>query len=443
MRRVSRFVVVALVLFAPIVGVLAIDHGAPANSQPFSNVEDVPSTEQNAAADTGVGGEKLATRSSTTAQEFDSTTFVVTTYANGTATFTIRYERRLENESQVDQFESFEQRFENESTDMYAGFQSRADSLVATGRNTTGRDMTATEFQRDARVEERFNTLGIVEMSFTWSGFAPVRDDGRVAVGDVFEGGIYLGPNQALVFKHGPDVAFESVDPEGSPSGDTLAESDSVTWTGEREFADNRPRIVLAPPESTTTTDGTTTADGGDGPTGTDGTTTDAGAGTDDGLGMLPMIVLAFVAVLFAAFAYREYGGDLIQPGGDSGDSAGTATASSTTATSPDTTQAASAEGASSEPAVSDEELLTDEDRVLSLLEEHGGRMRQVNIVEQTGWSKSKVSMLLSDMEDADDISKLRVGRENIISLDGQEPDVAGSPFDDEDDPGNDPNQDT
>jgi len=158
---------------------------------------------------------------------------------------------------------------------------------------------------------------------------------------------------------------------------------------------------------------------------------------------MLPMIVLAFVAVLFAAFAYREYGGDLIQPGGDSGDSAGTATASSTTATSPDTTQAASAEGASSEPAVSDEELLTDEDRVLSLLEEHGGRMRQVNIVEQTGWSKSKVSMLLSDMEDADDISKLRVGRENIISLDGQEPDVAGSPFDDEDDPGNDPNQDT
>ena len=113
MRRVSRFVVVALVLFAPIVGVLAIDHGAPANSQPFSNVEDVPSTEQNAAADTGVGGEKLATRSSTTAQEFDSTTFVVTTYANGTATFTIRYERRLENESQVDQFESFAQRFEN------------------------------------------------------------------------------------------------------------------------------------------------------------------------------------------------------------------------------------------------------------------------------------------------------------------------------------------
>jgi hypothetical protein len=40
--------------------------------------------------------------------------------------------------------------------------------------------------------------------------------------------------------------------------------------------------------------------------------------------------------------------------------------------------------------------------------------------------------MLLSDMEDDEHISKLRVGRENIISLKGHEPDAAGSPFDDE-----------
>lgn len=77
-------------------------------------------------------------------------------------------------------------------------------------------------------------------------------------------------------------------------------------------------------------------------------------------------------------------------------------------------------------------ELLSDEDHVLQLLEEHGGRMKQVHIVEQTDWSKSKVSMLLSDMEEDGEISKLRVGRENIISLAGQEPEAAGSPFDDE-----------
>jgi len=77
-------------------------------------------------------------------------------------------------------------------------------------------------------------------------------------------------------------------------------------------------------------------------------------------------------------------------------------------------------------------DLLSDEDRVLHLLDENDGRMKQVAIVEETEWSKSKVSMLLSDMEDEGQISKLRLGRENIISLAGQEPEAAGSPFEDE-----------
>ncbi|MFC6725189.1 helix-turn-helix transcriptional regulator, partial [Halobium palmae] len=81
-------------------------------------------------------------------------------------------------------------------------------------------------------------------------------------------------------------------------------------------------------------------------------------------------------------------------------------------------------------PIVTDDELLSDEDRVVSLLRDRGGRMKQVNIVDETGWSKSKVSMLLSEMEEDGRISKLRVGRENVISLKGHEPDAAGSPFD-------------
>ena len=46
--------------------------------------------------------------------------------------------------------------------------------------------------------------------------------------------------------------------------------------------------------------------------------------------------------------------------------------------------------------------------------------------------TQSKVSMLLSDMQEDGQISKLRVGRENIISKAGEEPEAAGSPFDDE-----------
>jgi len=79
-----------------------------------------------------------------------------------------------------------------------------------------------------------------------------------------------------------------------------------------------------------------------------------------------------------------------------------------------------------------DTEDLSDEELVIGLLESNGGRMKQGMIVDETDWSKSKVSMLLSEMEDEKLISKLRVGRENIISLPGHEPDAVGSPFDDE-----------
>lgn len=76
--------------------------------------------------------------------------------------------------------------------------------------------------------------------------------------------------------------------------------------------------------------------------------------------------------------------------------------------------------------------VLTDEERVVGLLESNGGRIRQTRIVERTDWSKSKVSMLLSEMEDDGTIHKLRVGRENVISLPGFEPAASRSTSDHE-----------
>jgi hypothetical protein len=64
-----------------------------------------------------------------------------------------------------------------------------------------------------------------------------------------------------------------------------------------------------------------------------------------------------------------------------------------------------------------DLELLSDEERVEHLLEQNGGRMKQASIVKETGWSDAKVSQLLSAMAEEDRINKLRLGRENLISL--------------------------
>jgi hypothetical protein len=60
--------------------------------------------------------------------------------------------------------------------------------------------------------------------------------------------------------------------------------------------------------------------------------------------------------------------------------------------------------------------ILTDEQRVLQLLERHNGRARQKDIVMETDWSKSKVSRVLSGMEEAGTVSRTRIGRENIVT---------------------------
>ncbi len=79
--------------------------------------------------------------------------------------------------------------------------------------------------------------------------------------------------------------------------------------------------------------------------------------------------------------------------------------------------EAGAEEGAESEDPDIDLDLLSDEERVELLLEQNGGRMKQANIVKETGWSDAKVSQLLSSMADEGQVEKLRLGRENLISL--------------------------
>lgn len=74
-------------------------------------------------------------------------------------------------------------------------------------------------------------------------------------------------------------------------------------------------------------------------------------------------------------------------------------------------------ETAPSDGAFADDPALTDEERIVRLLASNSGRMKQSRIVEATDWSKAKVSRLLSGMEADDEITKLTVGRENIIFL--------------------------
>jgi hypothetical protein len=435
MRRVLPVVLlVCVVLSGAGVG---IGVGLPAGAHGTEPVDGHPLLPASAAADRDAAS--TASDPDTVRelqQEFDRTEFRITVHANGSAEWTFRFKRTLENDTQRRDFRAFADEFNNGSTELYTDFQRRARALTAEGANTTGRPMDATDFSKRAFVDSLGNQ-GIVEMSFRWTAFAPVADDGTVTVADVFEGGLYIRADQRLVVSAGEGLVFEEVSPGAdSIPADSLAESDSITWEGERSFTDERPRIVLAPPSAAT---GTATPDGGGGGDGattatgtggagaaTGGPTSPAGDG-GDALGLLPVVGLGAVVLLGlgAAFAYRSgmFGGAVTaeEGGGDEGGAVGAVGTGTEAESEP-------------EPSIPDAELLSDEDRVIRLLDDRGGRMKQVEIVEETGWSKSKVSMLLSDMEDEEQISKLRVGRENIISKKGMEPEAAGSPFENEDD---------
>ena len=64
-----------------------------------------------------------------------------------------------------------------------------------------------------------------------------------------------------------------------------------------------------------------------------------------------------------------------------------------------------------------DPTLFSSEEYVLQLLQHNRGRLRQQEIIERTGWSPSKVSRVLSALEDDGRAEKIRAGRENVVLL--------------------------
>lgn len=345
-------------------------------------------------------------------EQANETTFQATVFENGDARWTVEYRQRITDEQEREDFEQFAEQFNTTETEAFTNFKTRANRLAEDGTRLTNREMNATDFQREALYVTSPNPEvmgdGVIRMSFRWVGFAEQRDR-QVVVSDVFDGGFVILESQQFRIARGPNVTFDSVSP--SPDrvdGDETNPGKYVQWNGYREFGSGAIDVRLSPPN----VDGDSGQDG-DGADGTDGA--DSATTPSGGSGMMIPIVVTLLVLLGVGGTAVWY--TMSRPSDEE-----TVSAESPAEPQPET---------ESED-IEAEQFLSDEDRVLTLLEENGGRMRQVTIVEETDWSKSKVSMLLSDMEDDGEISKLRVGRENIISLSGEEPEAAGSPFEDE-----------
>ncbi|WP_436348032.1 helix-turn-helix transcriptional regulator [Natronorubrum sp. FCH18a] len=265
--------------------------------------------------------------------------------------------------------------------------------------------------------------VGTITYSLTWTNFATVEND-RLYVGDAFQtdSGVWLSLNemQRLVIEYPNDYALET------PT--------QLDWDGSYQFSDHELEIVFV--------------------------RSSGGSGAGPAGGISNWLIGGVVGIVFVVaigsylLARRNQGIDVPSPlerlpnritelgpfgfltrtrsrtvardgpdeqGGAADTTGGTVVQSG-----------ADGPGAVDEPMDAagtrleyeetpddeiDPELLSDEERVLRMLTQNGGRMKQASIVKETGWSNAKVSQLLSQMDEDGDIEKLRIGRENLITL--------------------------
>jgi uncharacterized membrane protein len=222
----------------------------------------------------------------------------------------------------------------------------------------TSRPMAASNFSGTAVIQTSpTGKFGVVTYTFIWTNFSILQDG--LTTGDAFAGGLYLDKDSALIVRYPAGYTVTSAVPAPDQQSDG-----SIVWYGQQEFGAGQPQVVLAAPS----------------------------------LPVLPFVtVIAVAMIVVAGFTlYRMKRSRPIVP---------------------------SEEPCLPEkpvPALSGADLASLEDRILSLIKEHGGERFQSEIVKDLGLPKSTVSSTLNDLHQQGRIQKIKKGRENLIRLAGE-----------------------
>jgi uncharacterized membrane protein len=360
-------------------------------------------------------------------------TIVVDLKSNGDARWTVSTSFSLTSPAEETAFEETADAFENGETSALGLPAYRRASALAS--EATGREMEITDVERRSSTDLALeNGTGHLTLAFTWTNFGQTNDS-RLEIGDAFETeqGTWLSG-----LEDGDRLVIRAPDGYGIVDSTVAPQNRSLQWEGPQRFNASRLSAAFtgqAGPSTTPTPD----------------------ERTEGSTPWLPIFGVVVGGGIVAVYLFTRQSGKIDLPGTTADDAGDAATSDEPVETADgetvdaQTTDAETADGTGEHPEAEttvagtaesadesatdeddesgegeegtrlDEELLSDEERVERLLEENGGRMKQANIVKETGWSNAKVSQLLSSMEDENRIDKLRIGRENLISFPDEE----------------------
>jgi hypothetical protein len=326
----------------------------------------------------------------------DSVVLRVNVAADGTATWAVEYRVRLDDANTTDAFESVREDIEADPSQFTASFADRMGRTVESATNRTGREMALRNVTVTATREQLPQEYGVITYRFAWTGFAAVNGD-RLRVGDALAG-FFLDAETRMLVSWPDGYAATSVTPPPDEK-----RTRTVVWGGPLEFGPGEPRVVLAPESAVTTT-----AAGSDG-----------GDGSQGGAGLIPLLLVA-VSVVIVAVAGVGY--VTLQRSGKTGDgdgdgasaSDGDGDGASAGDGDGDGASASDGDGGGTAPSA---DLLSNEEQVLRLLEENGGRMKQQAVAEELDWTDAKTSQVIGGLREDDAVETFRIGRENVVTL--------------------------
>lgn len=311
----------------------------------------------------------------------DETVIEITVQADGTAIWRVQYRRELADSDARSAFGTLEETIDENPGAFTRNFSAGMHATAASAADRTGRPMAVENVTVRAQRRQLDREYGIVTYTFVWTNFARERPDGALVAGDALESLFVRDENSSVVVGWSPTLAADSVAPEPDVRREWAA-----VYRGPIDFATGEPHLVLTP---------TSQASG------------------------LPLGLLGGGGLAVATVVLAGYG--LVRrrrPAGDGSDGAEGEGSEPSSDADPD--QDTSSDAAHVPAADADPALLSDEERVLRLVRDNGGRLKQQELVATVEWSETKTSDVVQRMREEDLIEVYRLGRENVLALPGE-----------------------